>query len=366
MSGSIFGKMFRISTFGESHGAALGVVVDGCPSNISITLEDIMKNMDRRKPGNGQIGTTRKEADEVEILSGIFEGKTTGTPIALLIRNTNQRSGDYGKIKDVYRPSHADYTFDQKYGFRDYRGGGRSSGRETAARVAAGSIAKRFLEELGVTVTAYTRSIGKVSVSDEDFSFNEISQNPVSMPSNKTAQKALELISEARENKDSIGGVVECVVTGLKPGIGETVFDKLDATLSYAIMGIGGVKAFEIGEGVHASTMYGSQYNDGFCLKDGKVCKTTNHSGGILGGMSDGDTIFLKAHFKPTPSIARTQKTITTSLEETTIEITGRHDPVIVPRAVVVVESMVALTLADLILCNLGSNMKTILKAYHD
>ena len=173
MSGSIFGKMFRISTFGESHGAALGVVVDGCPSNISITLEDIMKNMDRRKPGNGQIGTTRKEADEVEILSGIFEGKTTGTPIALLIRNTNQRSGDYGKIKDVYRPSHADYTFDQKYGFRDYRGGGRSSGRETAARVAAGSIAKRFLEELGVTVTAYTRSIGKVSVSDEDFSFNE-------------------------------------------------------------------------------------------------------------------------------------------------------------------------------------------------
>ena len=186
------------------------------------------------------------------------------------------------------------------------------------------------------------------------------------MPSNKTAQKALELISEARENKDSIGGVVECVVTGLKPGIGETVFDKLDATLSYAIMGIGGVKAFEIGEGVHASTMYGSQYNDGFCLKDGKVCKTTNHSGGILGGMSDGDTIFLKAHFKPTPSIARTQKTITTSLEETTIEITGRHDPVIVPRAVVVVESMVALTLADLILCNLGSNMKTILKAYHD
>ena len=365
MSGSIFGKMFRISTFGESHGAALGVVVDGCPSNISITLEDIMKNMDRRKPGNGQRGTTRKEADEVEILSGVFEGKTTGTPIALLIRNTNQRSGDYGKIKDVYRPSHADYTFDQKYGFRDYRGGGRSSGRETAARVAAGSIAKRFLEELGITVTAYTRSIGEVSVSDEAFSLNEISQNPVSMPSNETAQKTLELISKARENMDSIGGVVECMVTGLKPGIGETVFDKLDAMLAYAIMGIGGVKAFEVGEGIHASTMYGSEYNDGFCIKDGKVSKTTNHSGGILGGMSDGSTIFLKAHFKPTPSIARAQQTITTSLEETTIEITGRHDPVIVPRAVVVVESMVALTLADLILCNLGSNMDTILKAYH-
>lgn len=364
MSGSIFGKMFRISTFGESHGAALGVVVDGCPSNISITLEDIMKNMDRRKPGNGQIGTTRKEADEVEILSGIFEGKTTGTPIALLIRNTNQRSGDYGKIKDVYRPSHADYPFDQKYGIRDYRGGGRSSGRETAARVAAGSIAKKFLEELGISVTAYTRSIGPVIVNDEDFSLNEITQNPVNMPSNAVAKKALELISEARENKDSIGGIIECIVTGLKPGIGETVFDKLDARLAYAIMGIGGVKAFEIGEGVQASTMYGSEYNDFFYMDSEKVAKKTNHSGGILGGMSDGSELFIKAHFKPTPSIARAQQTITRDLEDTTIEITGRHDPVIVPRAVVVVESMVALTLADLILCDLGSNMDTLRKVY--
>ena len=365
MSGSIFGKIFRISTFGESHGSALGVVVDGCPSNIPITLEDIMKNMDRRKPGNGQIGTTRKEADEVEILSGVFEGKTTGTPIALLIRNTNQRSGDYGKIKDVYRPSHADYTFDQKYGIRDYRGGGRSSGRETAARVAAGSIAKLFLEELGIKVTAYTRSIGPVSVSDEDFSLSEISQNLVSMPSNQSAEKALALIAKARESKDSIGGTVECIVTGLKPGIGETVFDKLDALLAYAIMGIGGVKAFEIGEGVKASTMYGSEYNDGFYMKDGKVAKTSNHSGGILGGMSDGSDILIKAHFKPTPSIARSQQTITTSFEDTTIEITGRHDPVIVPRAVVVVESMVALTLADLILCDSGSNIETIKRFYN-
>ncbi|MBE6021977.1 MAG: chorismate synthase [Cellulosilyticum sp.] len=365
MSGSIFGKMFRISTFGESHGTALGVVVDGCPSNIPITLEDIMKNMNRRKPGNGQIGTTRKEADEVEILSGIFEGKTTGTPIALLIRNTNQRSGDYGKIKEVYRPSHADYTFDQKYGIRDYRGGGRSSGRETAARVAAGSIAKLFLDQLGIKVTAYTRSIGSVRVNDEDFNLFETSQNPVTMPSNETAQKALELIAKARQAKDSIGGTIECMVTGLKPGIGETVFDKLDASLAYAVMGIGGVKAFEIGEGIHASTMYGSEYNDGFTMKDGKVTKTSNHSGGILGGMSDGSDILIKAHFKPTPSIARTQQTITTTLEDTTIEITGRHDPVIVPRAVVVVESMVALTLADLILCDLGANIENIKKLYH-
>ena len=364
MSGSIFGKMFRISTFGESHGVALGVVVDGCPSNISISLEDIMKNMNRRKPGNAQIGTTRKEADEVEILSGVFEGKTTGTPIALLIRNTNQRSGDYGKIKDVYRPSHADYTFDQKYGIRDYRGGGRSSGRETAARVAAGSIAKLFLAELGISVTAYTRSIGPIVVKDHDFCLDEITQNPVSMPSIAAAKEALELIAKAREDKDSIGGTVECIVTGLKPGIGETVFDKLDASLAYAVMGIGGVKAFEVGEGVRASSMYGSEYNDGFYMKDGKVAKTTNHSGGILGGMSDGSDILIKAHFKPTPSIARSQQTITTNFEDTTIEITGRHDPVIVPRAVVVVESMVALTLADLILCNLGSNIENIKKVY--
>ena len=365
MSGSIFGKMFRISTFGESHGEALGVVVDGCPSNISITLEDIMKNMDRRKPGNAKIGTSRNEADLVEILSGTFEGKTTGTPIALLIRNTNQRSGDYSKIKDIYRPSHADYTFDQKYGFRDYRGGGRSSGRETAARVAAGSIAKLFLKELGIHVTAYTRSIGSIAVTDEAFSFKEISENPVSMPSNETADKALALIAKARENKDSIGGTVECVVTGLKPGIGETVFDKLDATLAYAVMGIGGVKAFEVGEGIHASKMYGSDYNDPFCIQNGKISKRTNHSGGILGGMSDGSDIFIKAHFKPTPSIASPQNTVTTQLEETTIEILGRHDPVIVPRAVVVVESMVAIALADLILCDLGSNLETIKRLYH-
>lgn len=365
MSGSIFGKMFRISTFGESHGEALGVVVDGCPSNISITLEDIMKNMDRRKPGNTKIGTSRNEADTVEILSGIFEGKTTGTPIALLIRNTNQRSGDYSKIKDIYRPSHADYTFDQKYGFRDYRGGGRSSGRETSARVAAGSIAKLFLKELGINVTAYTRSIGSVVVTDEAFSFKEIAENPVSMPSNETAEKALSLIAKARENKDSIGGTVECIVTGLKPGIGETVFDKLDATLAYAIMGIGGVKAFEVGAGILASKMYGSEYNDAFCIQDGKISKRTNHSGGVLGGMSDGSDLFIKAHFKPTPSIASPQSTVTAHLEEKTIEIMGRHDPVIVPRAVVVVESMVAIALADLILCDLGSNLETIKRLYH-
>lgn len=364
MAGSIFGKNFCISTFGESHGVALGVVIDGCPSNIALSLEDIMKNMRRRKPGNGQIGTTRQEADEVEILSGIFEGKTTGTPIALMIRNTNQHSGDYNNIKSIYRPSHADYTFDQKYGIRDYRGGGRSSGRETSARVAAGAVAMKFLEALGIKVTAYTRSIGPVKVSNDAFCLDERLENPVSMPSNQTAQEALALIQKARAEKDSIGGTVECIITGLKPGIGETVFDKLDARLAYAVMGIGGVKAFEVGSGVEASTMFGSNYNDAFYLNNGKVHKKTNHSGGILGGMSDGTEIFLRAHFKPTPSIARPQETLTTDLKETTIEIVGRHDPVIVPRAVVVVESMAALTLADLILADLGADVNRIKALY--
>ncbi|QEH70074.1 chorismate synthase [Cellulosilyticum sp. ST5] len=364
MSGSIFGKMFCISTFGESHGEALGVVVDGCPSNIPIALEDIMKNMDRRKPGNPKVATARKEDDQVEILSGVFEGKTTGTPIAMLIRNSNQKSHDYSQIKDVYRPSHADFTFNQKYGIRDYRGGGRSSGRETVARVAAGAIAKKFLEALGITVTAYTRAIGPITVAPEAFCLDECRENPVNMPSNQVAEEALAFIAEAKANCDSVGGVVECMITGLKPGIGETVFDKLDARLAYAIMGIGAVKAFEMGSGIEAAKMLGSKYNDAFYSTDGKVNKHTNHSGGTLGGMSDGSDLIFKAHFKPTPSIAKAQQTINTSGENTQIEIHGRHDPVIVPRAVVVVESMAALTLADLILCDLGANMDHIKALY--
>lgn len=364
MSGSIFGKMFCISTFGESHGEALGVIVDGCPSNIPIALEDIMKNMDRRKPGNPAVATARKEDDTVEILSGVFEGYTTGTPIAMLIRNGNQKSHDYSQIKDVYRPSHADYTFDQKYGIRDYRGGGRSSGRETVARVAAGAVAKKFLEELGISVTAYTRAIGPITVPPEAFCIDECRANPVNMPSNKLADEAIAYIASAKANCDSVGGIVECMITGLKPGIGETVFDKLDARLAYAVMGIGAVKAFEIGSGIEAAKMLGSQYNDAFYSKDGKVGKSTNHSGGTLGGMSDGSDLIFRAHFKPTPSIAKTQQTINTALENQSIEIHGRHDPVIVPRAVVVVESMAALTLADLILCDLGADMNRIKALY--
>ncbi|PHV72063.1 chorismate synthase [Sporanaerobium hydrogeniformans] len=364
MSGSLFGKNFRLSTFGESHGPALGAIIDGCPSNISLSLEDIMKNINRRKPGNPQVATARLETDQVEILSGIFEGKTTGAPIALLIRNMDQKSHDYSTIKEVYRPSHADYTFDQKYGFRDYRGGGRSSGRETAARVAGGAIAIAFLKELGIQITAYTRSIGPVMVPADEIDLSQILLNPVNMPHMQKAEEALAYIAKVKSQQDSVGGTVECIVHGLKPGLGEPVFDKLDALLAYAIMGIGGVKAFEVGVGTQASTLLGSQYNDAFYAEEGTVHKKTNHSGGILGGISDGSSICIRAHFKPTPSISQKQKTITASLQNTVLEIKGRHDPVIVPRAVVVVESMVALTLADLLLSHLGSNLETVKKLY--
>ncbi|MEG2777407.1 MAG: chorismate synthase [Cellulosilyticaceae bacterium] len=355
MSGSVFGKNFSISTFGESHGKAIGVIVDGCPSGISITLEDIMKDMIRRKPGNATISTPRKEADEVEILSGIFEGRTTGTPISLLIRNTDQRSHNYDTIKDIYRPSHADYTYDKKYGFRDYRGGGRSSARETAARVAAGAIARCFLKELGIEVIAYTKSIGPIAVEDASINLTHIKENILSMPDNLKALEAISYISEMKQAKDSIGGVVECIVTGMIPGIGDPVFDKLDALLGGAIMSINAVKAFEVGIGIGAATMQGSMYNDSFYLDDSlgstpKVSKHTNHSGGILGGISDGSPLILRAHFKPTPSIASLQHTLNNQLEHVTAQIEGRHDPTVVPRAVVVVEAMVALTLADLLL----------------
>ncbi|MHC1748452.1 MAG: chorismate synthase [Cellulosilyticaceae bacterium] len=365
MSGSIFGKLFCISTFGESHGDAIGVIIDGCPSNISLSLEDIMKNMEKRKPGNAAISTSRKEADAVEILSGIFEGKTTGTPIALVIRNTDQRSHNYDSIKDIYRPSHGDYPYSIKYGIRDYRGGGRASARETAARVAAGSVAKRFLEELGITVTAYTRSIGPIIVSDDDFNLGDINQNILYMPNNQLADEAINYIQQIKADEDSIGGIVECTVRGLMPGIGEPVFDRLDSILGQAIMSINAVKAFEIGSGVASTTMLGSEYNDSFYAdKQGHIKKHTNHSGGTLAGLSDGSDIVLRAHFKPTPSIAKTQSTINTDAEDVRINITGRHDPTVVPRGVVVVEAMAALAIADLILQGTTSNISQIKKAF--
>nr|WP_294491609.1 chorismate synthase [uncultured Mediterraneibacter sp.] len=364
MSGSTFGRIFRITTWGESHGPGIGVVVDGCPAGLPLSEAYIQAFLDRRKPGQSKYTTKRNEADSVEILSGVFEGKTTGTPISLLVRNQDQRSRDYGNIASLFRPGHADYPFTEKYGIRDYRGGGRSSGRETIGRVAAGAIASLLLKELGITVRAYTKAIGPYSISSENYKFSEIEENSLYMPSNETAQRAGEYISQLMSEKDSCGGVIECVADGLPAGLGEPVFDKLDALLAQAVMSIGAVKGVELGDGFAASASTGSRNNDPFFSENGTISKKTNHAGGSLGGLSDGSELILRAAVKPTSSIARTQQTVNTDGENTEITVLGRHDPVIVPRAVVVVESMTAVTLADLLLQNMTANIENIRTVY--
>lgn len=343
---STYGRYFRITTWGESHGKAIGVVVDGCPAGLPLEEADIQKLLDRRKPGQNKFTTARKEGDLVEILSGVFEGKTTGTPISLIVRNTDQRSRDYSAIMDIYRPGHADYTFDQKYGFRDYRGGGRSSGRETIGRVAAGAIAEKLLAELGITVQARALTIGGIDASD--------------------AEAVEAYLNQKIAEKDSAGGIVECRVQGMPAGVGDPVFEKLDANLAKAVMSIGAVKGVEIGDGFAAAKAAGSENNDAFRM-DGKgnVVKKTNHAGGILGGISDGSEIILRAAFKPTPSIAQPQESVNrVTGEDVEIEIRGRHDPIIVNRAVVVVESMVALTVLDGLLANMSSTVDGIARFY--
>lgn len=366
MAGSLFGKHFTIQTFGESHGEGIGVVVDGVPAGLPLCEEDIQIYLDRRKPGNSRYATKRAESDTVEILSGIFEGKTTGTPIALLVRNTSQRSKDYSEIASYYRPGHADFTFDAKFGFRDYRGGGRSSGRETIGRVAGGAIALKILKELGIEVCAYTRSIGSVTIDYNKFDRSLITATPTAMPDADASEKAAAFLEQCMSETDSAGGVIECVVNHMPAGIGEPVFDKLDARLAHAIMSIGAVKAFEIGDGTEVSSRLGSGNNDAFTMSNGKVVKKTNHAGGILGGISDGDTIVLRAYVKPTPSIYKTQETVNKSGEEISVNIKGRHDPIIVPRAVVVVEAMTALTILDLMMDNMNSRMDHLKKIYQD
>lgn len=350
MMSSFLGNNFKIATFGESHGKAIGVVIDGCPAGLSLGTSDVQPYLDRRKPGQSKYTTGRKEADTVEILSGVFEGKTTGTPIAMIIYNADAHSKDYDALKEVFRPGHADYGFFAKYGLRDHRGGGRSSGRETAARVCAGAVAAKLLKECGISVLAFTKSIGPVEVGAMDW--NETAKNPLYMPDAKAAKEAERYLDGLREEKDSAGGIVECHINGVPAGLGDPVFDKLDAKLAQAIFSIGAVKGFEIGDGFAAAKTTGSVNNDAFCMKDGRVDKKTNHAGGILGGISDGTQIVFRAAFKPTPSIAREQDTLTKDGRETTITIAGRHDPVIVPRAVVVVEAMAALVVADALLSN--------------
>lgn len=362
MAGSIYGKIFRAATWGESHGRGIGVVIDGCPAGLPLCEADIQKYLNRRRPGQSAYSTPRSEADAVEIMSGVFEGVTTGTPISLMILNTSQRSVDYSEIARLYRPGHADYTFDEKYGFRDYRGGGRSSGRETAARVAAGAVAAEFLKKLGITVQAYTRSVGSIVADKTDLS--EIYENPIYMPDKDAAERASAYLDELRAKGDSSGGVVECIINGMPAGIGETVFDKLDAELAKAVMSIGAVKGVEIGEGMDASLLRGSENNDGFEKTADGIRKTSNHSGGILGGMSDGSQIVLRAAFKPTPSISIPQHTVDKDGNNADITVKGRHDPIIVPRAVVVVESMAALVIADRLLENMTSRLDRIQKFY--
>ena len=350
MAGSGIGTVFRVTTWGESHGAGLGAVVDGCPAGIPMDEDYIQTFLDRRKPGGRAFSTPRKEDDRVRILSGVFEGKTTGTPISLIIENTSQRSQDYGNLATTYRPGHADFGFDVKYGFRDYRGGGRSSGRETAGRVAAGAIAAKILEMQGIHIRAWVSAIGPVRCDPERFDAREIMNNAFCMPDAAAAAEAEKYLKQLVEEKDSTGSEVTCVVTGMPAGVGEPVFDKLDARLGQAIFSIGAVKAVEIGDGTAVVERRGSEDNDPFRIREGKVVKSGNHSGGILGGISDGGDILLRASFKPTPSIFREQQTVNKDGEEVELTIRGRHDPVIGPRAAVVVETMTAMTIADLLL----------------
>ncbi len=349
MAGNSFGKIFKLTTFGESHGPAIGGIIDGCPAGLSIDFEAIYAEMQRRKPGQSAIVTQRKEEDNVKFLSGIFEGKTTGTPIGFIIENTDQKSKDYSHIKDVYRPSHADYTYDKKYGIRDYRGGGRSSARETACRVLAGAIAKQLLQN--IKITAYVSSVGKIELKKQysEVDFSEIEKNPVRCPDAEMASKMEDFIKSIRKEGDTVGGTVTCVIQNVPVGLGEPVFDKLHAELGKAMLSINAVKGFEYGSGFAGTSMKGSEHNDAF-NEDGST--KTNHSGGIQGGISNGENIYFKVAFKPVATIMQKQQTIDSKGDKTVAEGKGRHDPCVVPRAVPIVEAMAALVLADFYLLN--------------
>lgn len=354
-----------MTTWGESHGKALGVVLDGVPAGLPLAEADIQSFLDRRRPGQNRYTTARSEADRVVILSGVFEGRTTGCPISMMVENTDQRSRDYSNIRDNYRPGHADFCFDEKYGLRDYRGGGRSSARETIARVAAGAVACALLKELGITLTSYVSSVGIVQCDPTRFDPDRILHSPLYMPDEQAEAQALAFLDICMARGDSAGGCVECRVDGLMSGIGEPVFDKLDARLGGALFSIGAVKAVEIGDGCAVSRRCGSENNDQYAAgPDGAPVKMSNHAGGVYGGISDGDTLTVRAHFKPTPSISAPQGALTRDGHVTELVISGRHDPVIVPRAVVVVESMVAVTLLDLILLNMAATVDGIKRFY--
>lgn len=357
--GNTYGRKFRITTFGESHGKAIGVTIDGCPAGLEIEEAFIQSELDRRKPGQSKITTQRKEGDKAEILSGVFEGKTTGTPIAIVIHNEDQKSKDYSHIAEKFRPSHADYTYEQKYGNRDYRGGGRSSARETAARVAAGAIAKVFLKQVGVDVQAYVSQVGKLKLQEsyKNLDISMAEQNIVRCPDEKIANEMIELIDQTRKNQDTIGGIVSCIIKGTPVGLGEPVFDKLHAELGKAMLSINAVKGFEYGSGFEGVKMLGSEHNDLFDNKDGSVSTKTNYSGGIQGGISNGQDIYFNVAFKPVATIMKDQQSIDKEGNQTTVSGKGRHDPCVVPRAVPIVEAMAAMVIADFYLLNKSSKI---------
>lgn len=352
MAGNIFGKLYRLSSFGESHGAAVGGVIDGCPAGIMLSEEGIQQELDRRRPGQSDVSTPRYEEDKVEILSGIFEGRTTGMPIAFVVWNKNQNSKDYTDLKELYRPSHADYSWQQKYGIRDYRGGGRSSAREHIARVVGGAIAKQILAGYGIGVHAYTSQVGKICLpySYREIDTEKIETNIVRCPDGETAERIIGLIREIKEAGDSVGGVVSCVIRGVMPGLGEPVFDRFQSRLAQAVMSINATKGFEYGTGFSAAAMRGSEHNDPFVIRNGQVRTGTNRSGGIQGGVTNGEDIYFRVAFKPVATIMREQETVNRQGEEITFEAHGRHDPCVVPRAVPVVEAMAAMVVLDMLL----------------
>jgi chorismate synthase len=352
--GNSFGRIFKISTFGESHGKGLGVIIDGCPAGLAIDEDFIRQELQRRKPGQSKITTQRKEEDEFHILSGVFDGKSTGTPIAIIILNTDQKSKDYSHIADKFRPSHADYTYFEKYGIRDYRGGGRSSARETAARVAAGAIAKMLLSQHGININAYVSQVGDLSLNKpyHELDFQETERNIVRCPDPEMAERMVDYIDEVRKSRDTVGGIVSCVASQVPPGFGEPVFDKLHADLGKAMLSINAVKGFEYGSGFQGVSMRGSEHNDLFYQEEGRVKTKTNHSGGIQGGISNGEDIYFRVAFKPVATIMQDQESLNEAGEMATVSGKGRHDPCVVPRAVPIVEAMCALVLADFLLLN--------------
>jgi chorismate synthase len=350
MAGNSIGQLFRLTTFGESHGEAIGGIIDGCPAGLVLDENFIQSELDRRKPGQSKIVTQRKESDTVRWLSGIFEGKTTGAPLGFVIGNDDQKPKDYEALKNIYRPSHADYTYDAKYGFRDYRGGGRSSARETAVRVAGGAVAKLLLKHVGVSIAAYVSQVGNVELGKPHHELNlKLTEtNPVRCPDSDIAEAMIRLIEETRKAGDSVGGVISCVVKGVPAGWGEPVFDKLHAEIGKAVLSINAVKGFEFGTGFAAAAMSGSQHNDAFVrLPDGTIGTGTNHSGGIQGGISNGADIYFNVAFKPVATIMQRQKTVDVNATPVEMMGRGRHDPCVVPRAVPIVEAMTALVLAD-------------------